>query len=230
MPRRARQTPGGLIYHVLNRAVGRMKIFTRDADYQAFERVLTQAQERYPMRILGYCLMPNHWHFVLWPKTDGELSKFMHWLTMTHTQRWRHARKLVGLGPLYQGRFKAFPIEKDDHLATVLRYVERNPLRAHLVRRAQDWQYSSLAIRLNPQDERRKLLVPWPIEQRSDYLHWINQPQTQAEIDALRISINRGRPFGNPAWQQKTIARLGLQSSIRSKGGQKKPRPTGTEK
>jgi putative transposase len=192
--------------------------------------VLIAAHERAPMRILSYCLMPNHWHFVLWPKADGELSAFMHWVTMTHTQRWRHARKLVGLGPLYQGRFKAFPIEEDDHLSTVIRYVERNPLRANLVKRAQDWKHGSLHIRLNPDDDRGELLSPWPIEQRSDYLDWINQPQTATEVEALRTSIKRNRPYGGGAWQQQTISRLGLQSSIRPKGGQKKPRNAARKK
>jgi len=223
MPRRARQAPGGLVYHVLNRAVGRMKLFTKDADYHAFERVLAQAHQRTPdIRILSYTLMPNHWHFVLWPKADGELSRFMFWLTMTHTQRWRHARKLVGLGPLYQGRFKAFPIERDDHLATVIRYVERNPLRANLVKRAQDWPHASLAARLADNDERQTFLHPWPIDTPADYLQWVNQPQTQAELTALQTSVRRSRPFGSPAWQQRTITRLGLESSIRPKGGQRK--------
>jgi putative transposase len=223
MPRRARQAPGGLVYHVLNRAVGRMKLFTKDADYQAFERVLAQAHQRIPtMRILSYCLMPNHWHFVLWPRADGELSRFMFWLTMTHTQRWRHARKLVGLGPLYQGRFKAFPIEQDDHLSTVIRYVERNPLRANLVKRAQDWPHGSLAARLRDRDPRQEILSPWPIDIPTDYLQWVNQPQTQTEIDALQTAIRRNRPFGDATWQKRTITRLGLESSIRPKGGQRK--------
>ena len=110
MPQRARQAPGGLVYHVLNRAVGRMRVFSKAADYLAFQRVLLEAHERLPVRLLGYCLMPNHWHLVLWPRADGDLSRFMHRLTMTHTQRWRHHRGLVGLGPLYQGRFKSFPV------------------------------------------------------------------------------------------------------------------------
>jgi putative transposase len=199
-----------------------MKLFSRDADYQAFERVLIEAHERHPMRILSYALMPNHWHFVLWPKVDGELSLFMHWLTMTHTQRWRHARKLVGLGPLYQGRFKAFPIEKDEHLSVVIRYVERNALRADLVKRAQDWRHGSLFARLNADDERQQLLSPWPIETRSDYLDWVNRPQTEAELAALRTAVTRGRPFGSAAWQERTIVRLGLESSMRPKGRPRK--------
>jgi putative transposase len=81
--------------------------------------------------------MPNHWHLVLWPRKKGELSEFMRWLTVTHTQRWHASHRTSGTGPLYQGRFKSFPIEDDDHLLAVVRYVERNALRAKLVARAE---------------------------------------------------------------------------------------------
>ena len=138
MPRRARTACGGIVYHVLNRAAGRMRLFARDRDYEAFERTLEQAHQRHPLPILDWCLMPNHWHLVLWPRRDGELSAFMFWLTMTHTQRRRTAHHAVGLGPLYQGRFKAFPVQSDEHLRIVCRYVERNALRAGLVERAED--------------------------------------------------------------------------------------------
>ena len=215
MPRRARQAPGGLIYHVLNRAVGRMQMFRKEGDYQAFERVLVEAHGRTPTGLLGYCLMPNHWHLVLWPKADGELSRFMFWMTMTHTQRWRHARNLVGLGPLYQGRFKAFPVQDDRHLLTVLRYVERNPLRSGLVERAQDWRHASLHARAQSDSEIGKLLTPWPIELPTRYLELVNAPQTAAEEEAIRTCLKRSRPLGTPAWRDRTIDRLGLQSSMR---------------
>src|SRR5439155_19287500 len=124
--RGARQIAGGMVYHVINRGCGRMRLFSRDRDYEAFEEVMQEALKRMPMRLLDYCLMPNHWHMMLWPREDGDLSKFMFWLTMTHVQRWRHARGVVGLGPLYQGRFRAFPVETDEHYLTVCRYVQRN--------------------------------------------------------------------------------------------------------
>ncbi|MFI5381143.1 MAG: transposase [Tepidisphaerales bacterium] len=214
MPRRARQAPGGLIYHVLNRAVGRMRMFTREGDYLAFQNVLLEAQELRPIRILAYSVMPNHWHMVLWPRADGELSRFMHWLTMTHTQRWRHHRRLVGLGPLYQGRFKAFPAQNDGHLLVVLRYVERNPLRAGLVQRAEDWPYTSLHDRLSDSSPLRPVLCDWPISMPREYVELVNQAQTPAEEEALRTSIRRGRPFGDVAWQASMVGRLGLQSSV----------------
>ena len=91
--------------------------------------------------------MPDHWHFVLWPERDGDLGRFMHHLTVTHTARWKQHKKQVGFGHLYQDRYKSFPIESDDHFYQVVRYVERNPLRATMVRRAEHWQYSSRGFR-----------------------------------------------------------------------------------
>ena len=133
MPRRPRLCPAGMCFHVLNRAVARLPLFEKDADYVAFERVLEETLEREPLPILAYCLMPNHWHFVVRPRTDEQLSAFFRWPTLTHTMRWHAHYKTQGTGHLYQGRFKAFPIAEDEHLLTVLRYVERNPLRANPV-------------------------------------------------------------------------------------------------
>ena len=124
MPRIARRTPGGLVYHVLNRANGKLRLFKKDQDFEAFEKVLQQAWERTSIRVLGWCLMSNHWHLVLWPERDGQLTAFMRWLTLTHAQRWKQAHGAVGHGHLYQGRFKSFPIESDRHLLTdVLRVL-----------------------------------------------------------------------------------------------------------
>src|SRR6516225_1361838 len=162
MPRTARHAPGGFVYHALNRAVARLPLFQKDADYLAFERVLALALSEHPTRLLAYCLMPNHWHLVLWPEKDGELTAFLRWLTHTHTMRWHAHYHTSGTGHLYQGRFKSFPIECDDHLYTVLRYVERNALRANLVKRAEDWRWSSLWARRSGDEAARTLLSTWP--------------------------------------------------------------------
>jgi REP-associated tyrosine transposase len=144
MPRTARASRGGYCYHVINRGNGRAEVFHKDADYQGFVRLIGDACTRLPMRVLGYCLMPNHFHLVLWPHKDGDLSRWMQWLLTAHVRRYH--KHYAPSGHVWQGRFKAFPIEEDDHLLTVLRYVERNPLRAELARRAEKWAWSSLAI------------------------------------------------------------------------------------
>ncbi len=133
MPRRPRIATGGDVYHALNRAVGRSTIFEKVDDYAAFEAVLEEAREQVDRRLLAFSLMPNHWHLMLWPRADGDLSDYMGWLTNTHTRRWHLAHGTVGTGPLYQGRFKSFPIQEDEHFFTVCRYAERNALRANLV-------------------------------------------------------------------------------------------------
>ena len=224
MPRRARQVVGGLIYHVLNRAVGRIQLFKRDADYLAFEGVLAEALQRHPVPLLDYCVMPNHWHLVLWPQKDADLSKLMFWLTMTHAQRWRHAHRLVGLGPLYQGRFKAFPTQTDDHFLTLCRYTEANALRAKLVRRAEDWRWGGLAARRGAPGPLADLLHPWPIDQPVDWLRWVNRPQDDAEVKALRAHIRTGHPFGDDPWRRRTAKLLGIDLNPRPRGRPSKRR------
>src|SRR5689334_22926653 len=113
MGRAPRAAVGGLIYHVLNRANGRRTLIDKAADYEAFLRVLAEAQREHPVPLLCYCIMPNHWHLVLAPQRDGELSRFVGWLTRTHTQRWHADRHSAGSGPICQGRFKSFPVEDD---------------------------------------------------------------------------------------------------------------------
>src|SRR5690625_4721439 len=139
MPRQPRKTPSGYVYHVLNRSVARMTIFEKDEDYQAFERVLMEAKQRYPgVQIFNYCLMPNHWHFLLRPRANVDLSQFMRFLSATHAQRYHAHYHTAGSGPVYQGRFKAFPVESESYFYVAARYVERNALRANLVDKAQD--------------------------------------------------------------------------------------------
>ena len=121
MPRTARVAPGGMVFHVLNRGVARMQLFEKAADYQAFEQVLRDTLDQSPMRICAYAVMPNHWHLLLWPECDGELAAFMQRLTITHVRRWQEHRGYAGLGHVYQGRYKSFPVESDEHFWVVLR-------------------------------------------------------------------------------------------------------------
>jgi putative transposase len=151
------------VYHALNRAVARLPLFQKDRDFQAFERVLGEALEEAPIRLLSYCLMPNHWHMVLWPEKDGELTAFLRWLTHTHSMRWHAHYHTGGTGHIYQGRFKSFPVETDEHLYTVLRYVERNALRANLVSRAEEWRWGSLWRRQHGDTEALARLHAWPV-------------------------------------------------------------------
>jgi putative transposase len=218
MPRTARVAPGGMVYHVLNRGVGKNQMFFNDQDYLAFERIIVDTLEKRPMRILGYCLMPNHWHFTLWPEKDGDLGRFMQRLTVTHVTRWQKHYNMVGYGHVYQSRFKSFPVESDEHFYQVNRYVERNALRANLVDRAEDWPYGSLWIGERGTEEHRAMLSAWPLPKPKKWKDYVNQPASEAELEALRRSVARGTPYGKSAWIESTARKLGLESTLRKPG------------
>jgi len=215
-PRRA--AVGGYVYHVLNRANARMTIFDNAGDYEAFETTLAQAVERMETRLLAYCVMPNHWHLVVWPREDGELSRFVGWLTLTHTQRWHAYRESTGSGHVYQGRFKSFPVQDDDHLFAVARYVERNALRAKLTPRAEQWRWGSLWRWLHGSAVDKRLLAAWPTPRKPGWVDYVNAPQTEAELIAVRHSVQRGCPLGEESWSEKAVRRLGLESTLRPQG------------
>lgn len=193
-------------------------MFHKEGDYAAFVDLLAAANDRLPMRILGYVLMPNHFHLVLWPRAAGDLSRWMQWLLTSHVRRYH--RHYHSSGHVWQGRFKAFPIEQDEHLLTVLRYVERNPLRAGVVERAQDWHWSSLVWRTK--GKRPAMLAKWPVTCPRNWIDHVNRPQTEAELLALQRSIDRGAPFGDDRWSQRVANRLGLESSLRPRGRPRK--------
>jgi putative transposase len=203
-----------------------MRLFQRDEDYEAFERAIEKRLETRPMRICSYCLMPNHWHFVLWPEKDGQLGEFMQKLTVTHVRNWQEDRRRVGYGHVYQGRYKSFPIEEDEHFFQVMRYVERNALRANLTTRAESWRWCSLWRRVKANREGRRWLAEWPLPKPDRWTTLVNRPQSEAEMEAIRRSIARGQPFGSPSWTQSTAKALGLESTLRPRG-RPKTRPYG---
>ena len=222
MPRRPRLSTGGVAYHVLNRRVGRLELFEKPSDYSAFEKILGEAYQRTGTRIACYCLMPNHWHLLLWPRRDGELSEVMRWITVTHTQRWHAHRHSSGTGPVYQGRFKSFPVQTDDHFMTVARYVERNAVRAKLVARAEEWRWSS-AYRVARQDDKLvEFLSPWPMDRPQNWIELLNEPDRASQLDDLRSSAQRGRPFGSEDWIIIVAKQLGLEATLHPRGRPKR--------
>jgi len=223
MPRKRRRCPGGLAYHVFNRATARERIFDDANDYLAFERVLAEARERSAgqLRLCSYVIMPNHFHLALWPKTDDALTRFVQWLTLTHAQRWHAHRRSAGTGALYGSRFKSFPIREDEHFLKVCRYVERNPLRAGLVKRAQNWQWGSLYKRdprCTDEPGAAELLDDWPVERPRNWLARVHEAQSPAELESLRNCLRRERPFGDDAWAKRIAARTGSEQSLRPRG------------
>jgi putative transposase len=190
-----------------------------EKDFAAFDRIILEAHERFPIRILSYCLMGNHWHFVVWPERDGQLTAFFRWLTHTHAMRWRVAHHTVGYGHLYQGRFKSFPVQEGASLLKVCRYVERNALTAGLVTRAEEWRWSSLWVRQHGSAQQQAVLSPWARLRPADWVERVNRPLTEKEATLWKNSLARSRPFGDDRWTAGTVQKLGLMHTIRGEGG-----------
>jgi putative transposase len=219
MPRR-KQFLGEFIYHVMNRAAKRVQIFESDTDYIAAESLLRKAKTETDVRLLDYCLMPNHFHFIIWPKAASQMSQFMRLFTGSHAQLWQFARGSVGSGAVYQGRYTAIPVQTERYFYNLSRYVQRNPLRAGLVTRAEEWRWSSLWRRLH--GEGVDLLEPWPIDCPNDWLETVNAPVEAAETETIRTAIKRGIPLGDPAWIEETAEIVGLKGRLRRPGRPKK--------
>jgi len=222
MPRPPRADEAGGLYHALNRGNLRATIFRKDGDYLAFERILAEGLDRYRVELYCYQLMPNHYHLVLRPLVDGEMSRFMKWVGGTHTMRYHAHYHTGGLGHVYQQRYKSFPVQDDDHFLVVCRYVERNALRAGLVVAAEDWQWGSLWRWLQKPEPKPKLLSAWPIARLPNWVERVNQPLTDRELETVRRCAHRGQPLGNESWVESVARRLNLESTLRPRGRPKK--------
>ena len=218
MPRVTRGVADGVVYHVLNRENGRQRVFHKDGDFAAFIALLGEAKARHPVKIFSYCLMPNHFHLLLQADAGAELSRFMQWLMTSHVRRYhRHYRTS---GHVWQGRFKSFVVQEDEHLLTVARYVEGNPLRAGLAVSARAWPWSS--HRESCGEVARTLTQPPPIALPGDWSALVDTALTAAELEKLRTSVARQAPFGQAAWLEQVVRSLGLESTVRPRGRPRK--------
>jgi putative transposase len=207
---------GGLIFHVMNRGARRGSLFDSRPQYDHYEWLLRKAIVDHPIRVLTFCAMPNHVHFVVWPENDAQLPDFMHWLTGTHGARWRIANGTVGQGAVYQGRYKAVPVQSDHHFLRVARYVERNPVRAGLVPRAEQWRWSSYWHRHVACDGFP--LAQWPVAEPPDWADQLSEAQPLHEVTAIRRCVNRGCGIGNPSWQDEIGKMLGIPGAVTKRG------------
>ena len=214
MPRTARSIAAGVCYHVINRGNNRETVFREPREFDAFLELMNRAQARLHIDVLAVCLMPNHFHMVVRPAAAGDLAEWFHWLLTSHA--WRHHQKCGSSGRIWTGRFKAFPVQDDGYLRTVIRYVERNALRANLVARAESWPWGSLRWRLARTP--RFLLSSSPGTLSFGWRDFVNEPQTATELAQLRLCVNRGRPYGELGWVQQTAETLGLSHTLRGPG------------
>ena len=221
MPRIARGLGDDYVYHVLNRGNGRGEVFHGSRDYEAFLEIVKEAKDRYAVRMLAYCLMPNHFHMALVPERGEHLSKWMQWVMTSHVRKYH--RHYGSSGHVWQGRYKSFLVQDDSHLLTVLRYIEGNPVRARIVDSAKAWRWSS--HRENAGIAEKVLVNELPLELPKGWSKYVDEPLTEGEMERLRKSVNRQAPYGESAWQMKICAALGLESTIRRRG-----RPCKSEK
>ena len=130
----------------MNRSAKQLPLFESPRDYRRFLDVLVEAEHRHDMRLLEYCVMPNHFHLLVWPRRDGDLSRYLRWTTGVHAQRWRLDRQTPGKGAVYQGRYRWVAVQDDAHLDIVRRYIVQNPVRAGLARDVFVWPWSSAGV------------------------------------------------------------------------------------
>ena len=214
MPRIPRAFVDGFIYHVLNRGNGKKNVFHNGEDYETFTNLMRLSRGLFPIKVLSYCLMPNHFHMVVWPVKAKVLSRWMQWLMTSHVRRYH---QLYGTnGHVWQGRFKSFIVQQDHHLLTLLRYVENNPVRSGLVGSAMDWSWSSHGEMLGKKSQDTTHSPPMDLPK--DWGSLVDAPLTGSELERLRQSVNRQSPYGELHWQSKVCEEFGLESTLRSRG------------
>ena len=204
MPRIPRGQSTGVSLHVLNRSNDRSAIFRSSADYTVFIDLLRRTKEAIPLPIYAFAVMPNHFHILL--QATESLSAFMQKWTTAHVRN--HHVRHGGSGHIWQGRFKSFPVQTDEHFLTVARYVLRNPVRAGLALHPGDWPWSSL--------RHRHLIDSWPLPLPPNWHEWLETPCSQGELVTLRRSVRRRTPFGAPGWQQEVTAGTGYFSGAKT--------------
>lgn len=194
MSRPPRFYPDHVPQHIVNRGNRKSRIFESEEDYIGFVAALADAGERTVVRLVAFCLMPNHWHLVLWPYRGSEISAYMQIAMNSHLRDLLARHNLSGLGHVYQGRHRNHPIHNDEHFLNVCRYVEANARRAGLVKRAEDWPWSSLTC--HGPDPDINLLVPWPVRRPVDWLDRVNLPVVGARDERpWRVFAQPGLPL-----------------------------------
>jgi putative transposase len=180
----------------MNRGNERQTIFHNDNEYASFVQLIRRACKRQPIKVLAFCLMPNHFHLCVQTTSDGELGKCFQWLMTAHVSQFR--KSYPGHGHVWQGRFKAFPAQDGRHLLTVLRYIERNPVRANLVAAADMWPWSSAYPACTLE------LAEWPVRKPPDWL--LRLREDDVDLAEVRTCANVETPYGQADWTRR-IAR-----------------------
>jgi putative transposase len=218
MPRIARGFIDGFVYHVINRGNGGQTVFHENRDYQTFIDIVKKAKRVFGLKLFAYCLMPSHFHMVVLPARAEQLSKWMQWVMTSYVRRYHHDYGTKG--HLWQGRFKSFIVQQDEHLLRVMGYVESNPVRAGLVNSAKEWYWSSHRETLGKR--LRTVIDEIPIELPKGWESYVHTSLAEKDLKRVRESVNRQSPYGTPVWVSNLCKELGIESTIRPRGRPKK--------
>jgi len=207
----------GFIYHVINRGNGGQTVFHENKDYQAFVDIVKKAK-----RVLELnCWLLSHagsFHIIVLPARAEQLSKWMQWIMTSYVRRYH--RDYGTNGHLWQGRFKSFIVQQDEHLIRLMRYVEGNPVRAGVVNTSKEWYWSSHRETLGKR--LRTVIDEIPIELPKAWESCVHTMLTENELKRIRESVNRQSPYGTTIWVTTLCRELGIESTIRPRGRPKK--------
>jgi putative transposase len=227
MGRQPRASVEDLVYHAYNRGNNGDKVFSDASDREAFRDALGRTNERYPFELFGYCLMPDHFHLLLKPAPGQSISRIVQSLTVA--QGAQYHRHHGTSGHVWQGRFKSHVIQEDAHLLAVMRYIEANPVRAGRANDLAACRWSSYQHHGMGEDD--ACLSPLPgweelgrteSERRRRWRDKVTAAQKPAELEAVRASLRRGLPFGDPDWLTTVASRLNINPNPRPPGRPRK--------
>jgi len=219
MPRVARICAAGYPHHITQRGNNKEKVFFDDEDKRFYLEVLQRYGNKYGIQILAYCLMGNHVHILGIPDKDTSLAKGIGGTNLMYTQYIN--RKYKRSGRLWQNRFFSAIVEEEPYLWAVMRYIEQNPVRAKIVKRAEEYQWSSaMAHVIGIKDDVLSRQSWFNDEERREYEKLLRQQDAQIDV-AIRRATSTGRPLGSEGFIRK-LERTVKRALIPRKGGRPK--------
>lgn len=218
MPRIARLVLPGIPHHVVQRGVRSMSIFRSDAERQYYLQIMREQADGGDLSFLGWCLMSNHVHLVVIPKTETALARVIGEAHRRFT-RWINEREKVR-GYFFQGRFHSTPLD-ERHAIAALRYIERNPVRAGMVRHARQYPWSSARFHLDEKDADPLIAKRDPLGIMQNWKALLeNDPE---EVGVFRRNIQNGLPCGEKSFVKRIETKIGQKLTRLPPGRPKKP-------
>lgn len=219
MSRVARVVAPGFPHHVTQRGNRRADVFEVDEDREAYLRFLKKYADRHGLAVWAYCLMSNHIHLIVVPDKEESLGHAMRDTHTVHAMRFNERTQLTG--HVWQGRFYSCPLD-EQHLWAAVRYVERNPVRAGMVDRAEEYAWSSAAAHCGLRRDTVLSREFPPSGVIADWAEWLREEDDPETIATIRQRTNTGRPCGSPSFL-KQLEGL-LDKTLRPKKAGRKPK------